>query len=136
MKIAVVGSRSFNSTQENLKIVEDFILSKIKISDIEEVISGGAKGADTLAEMFAASNNLRIKIFPANWLKYGKSAGFIRNKEIIAAADIVFAFWDECSKGTKNDIELAKQQNKTLYIHTTSHLQALTNLLIIFKGIK
>lgn len=79
-------------------------------------MSGGAKGADSLAERFAKENNIETMIFPADWDKYGKNAGYIRNKDIISNSDIVIAFWDGKSKGTKISIDLAKQSSKILFI--------------------
>jgi hypothetical protein len=55
-------------------------------------------------------------VFKPDWNKYGKSAGFVRNKLIIENADIVFAFWDGESKGTLISINIAKELNKKLYI--------------------
>ena len=103
MKLAVVGSRTFN----------DYDLLKNKLIQINErvpitlIISGGAHGADKLAEKWAAENKIETLIFLPDWKKYGKSAGFIRNKDIIQACDAVVAFWDGKSKGTKHMIQLA-----------------------------
>ena len=84
--------------------------------DISVIVSGGAQGADKLAERFAKKYNIPTTIFMAQWIKYGKSAGFIRNKEIIDTCDAVVAFWDEKSPGTKHSLTLAKQQNKPIKI--------------------
>jgi hypothetical protein len=106
MKIAIIGSRTFSDY--------DFLclLMKTINIDIDEIVSGGASGVDSLAEHYANENNIPIKIFKAEWNKYGKAAGFIRNKLIIEYADKVIAIWDGKSKGTKNSIDLATKQNK------------------------
>ena len=57
-----------------------------------------------------------LKEHKPDWVKHGKSAGFVRNELIVSDADIVFAFWDGKSKGTAHDIQLAKKQNKELHI--------------------
>ena len=117
MKIAIVGSRGF----KDYNLLEEFVLGKVNLTDIEEIISGGAIGADTLAQEFAQKHNLKLNVFLPNWTKYGKSAGVVRNKDIIQNSDTVFAFWDEKSKGTHNIISLSKKLNKTLHIKYMIH---------------
>jgi len=87
-----------------------------------EIVSGGAKGADQLGEQYAKENNYNLRIFPADWDKYGKKAGYIRNEEMAKYADACVCFWDGKSKGTKMMIELAKKYKlKTrLFIVTTN----------------
>lgn len=80
------------------------------------IISGGARGADTLAEQFAQEYSYVTKIFPANWDKYGKAAGPIRNKQIVDHCDILVAFWDGTSRGTKHSIDIAEKQGKPVII--------------------
>jgi len=108
MKLAVVGSRTFN----NYKLVSE-TLSGLTVS---EIVSGGAKGADRVAERYALDHNIPTKIYLPDWKGLGKAAGFIRNKLIIDHADKVVAFWDGVSKGTKHSIDLAVKQNKLLTI--------------------
>lgn len=114
VNIAIVGSRNFY----DYDILVEFIKENIDINIIKLVISGGAVGADSLAERFAYNFNIEKKIFKPDWQKYGKRAGFLRNKTIIENADIVFAFWDGESRGTLSSINLAKEQDKKLYVHT------------------
>jgi len=108
LKLAVVGSRTFN----------DYVLVRetLKDVDIEEIVSGGAKGADRLAERYARDFGFPTKIFKPDWEGDGKAAGFIRNKQIVLYADKVIAFWDGHSKGTKNTIDLATEQGKLLKV--------------------
>ena len=77
--------------------------------DDVEVVSGRAMGADMLGEIYADENNHSIKHFPAEWDKHGKGAGFIRNGEMAKYANLLIAFWDGESKGTKHMIETAKR---------------------------
>lgn len=113
MKLAVVGSRSFND-YELLKTKLDAIHNTVK--PITLIISGGANGADSLAERWAKENAISTKIFFPDWNKYGKKAGYLRNIEIVKNADVVIAFWDGQSKGTLHSINLAKQLNKPLKV--------------------
>lgn len=112
MKLAVVGSRTFT----------DYRLLKRKLNwlreyvQIESIISGGAKGADSLAESYSIRYGISfIKILP-DWKKYSKSAGPARNTEIIKRCDFVLAFWDGKSKGTLDSINKAKKLNKEVIV--------------------
>jgi len=75
------------------------------------IISGNAKGADILGEKLANERNYELLIFKANWDKYGKKAGFLRNEDMAKVADGLLAFWDGNSSGTKNMIDLAEKLN-------------------------
>lgn len=115
MKIAVIGSRNF----DDFELLEQTIAKRLdsKFKDIT-VVSGGANGADKLGEKFADKYGLEKLIFPADWDTFGKRAGMIRNVDIINNADIVFAFWDGKSNGTKHGIGLAKEAGKELILVT------------------
>ena len=78
MKLAIVGSRTFN----DYDTLCDFIEENYDVSEIDTIISGGARGADTLGEKFANDYAKELIVFPAEWKKYGKRAGFIRNVNI------------------------------------------------------
>ena len=106
MKLAIIGSRTFNDYNFLNEVLESF---KPKLT---LVVSGAAKGADTLGEKWAIQNKIQTLIFPADWEKYGKRAGFIRNEDIIKNCDCVIAFWDGESKGTKHSISLCEKYNK------------------------
>ena len=83
----------------------------------EPIISGGAKGADTLGERYAIDNNIECVIHYPDWGQYGKSAGYIRNGLIIADADIVLSLWDGMSKGTKHSMDIATKEGKSLIVY-------------------
>ncbi len=107
-KIAVIGSRKFTDVERLNAVLmahQPFIL-----------VSGGAKGADQLAESFADQHQLEKIIFDAEWSRYGRNAGPIRNKRLIEACDEVIAFWDGQSAGTKQAIHYAKQLDKQVEI--------------------
>ena len=106
MKLAIIGSRNFT----NYKLLQE-ILEQYK-PKITLVVSGAAKGADSLGEKWALENNIQTLIFPADWNQYGKRAGFIRNEDIIKNCDCCIAFWDGKSKGTKHSLSLCEKLNK------------------------
>lgn len=112
MKLAIVGSRDFT----DYKILDDFIRSKFDLSEIDTVVSGGAKGADALAERFAEEHNFKIDVKKAEWGKYGRAAGPIRNALIVEEADAVVAFPTVDSRGTKNSMEIARKKNKRIEV--------------------
>lgn len=105
MKVIIAGSRNFNDYKFLCEKC-DKILSNQK--DIE-IVSGTANGADKLGETYAIENNYKLTKFPADWNKYGKTAGYLRNMQMAEYADALIAFWDGKSKGTKHMIDLAKQ---------------------------
>jgi hypothetical protein len=112
MKIAVVGSRTFNDREKLFKELDLFHLAK----PISLIISGGARGADQLAEDWAQERGISTQIFIPDWETHGKSAGFIRNADIIRSCDECIAFWDGKSRGTLHSINLAKAKKIPLKI--------------------
>lgn len=81
------------------------------------VISGGANGVDTLAEHWAKRNKIEFIAYLAQWNKFGKKAGIIRNHEMVEFCDYVFAFWNGKSKGTLDTILYAKKLNVPIFVH-------------------
>lgn len=114
MKIAIVGGRDFLDYELLKKELGKFI-DENGIS-LCSIVSGGAKGADTLAEKFAAEMCVEMIIFKPNFEKYGRGATIVRNSQIIENSDIIFAFWDGKSKGTLNSIKKAEKLEKKLLI--------------------
>ena len=106
MKVAIIGSRGL--------FVQN--LEKYLPPDTTEIVSGGAKGIDTCAEQYAKQNGIPIKIFLPEYEKYGRAAPLKRNIQIIDYADIVIAFWDGKSHGTKFVIEKCKEKNQKVTI--------------------
>ncbi|BAF73240.1 DUF2493 domain-containing protein [Sulfurovum sp. NBC37-1] len=111
-KVAVVGSRGF----------EDYVLFKTVmdkfLADFESVafVSGGASGADSLAERYAKEHGIEVIVFKPEWKRYGKRAGYMRNAQIWKEADVGIAFWDGESKGTRHSFKLAKKMSKELRV--------------------
>lgn len=121
MKILICGGRDFTN-YEYLKSVVDDKIERVKIlypSDKTpiEIVSGGAHGADSLAEKYALEKGYSFKVFHANWDKFGRGAGHIRNEEMAyytykaGEPHRVIAFWDGKSRGTANMIQEAKTLN-------------------------
>ena len=105
IKVIIAGGRNFDDFNRLCQVCDEFLQDQNKV----EIVSGAYKGADLLGERYAAERNHPIKQFPANWRRYGKSAGLKRNAEMAAYADELIAFWDGESKGTKNMFDLATQ---------------------------
>ena len=111
MRLAVVGSRNFT----------DYTTAKVILDELQKdigftrIVSGGANGADSLAEKYAWENDIELAIFVPDW-SIGKQAGFIRNVEIWDNSDYGVAFWDGKSKGTAHSFKLAKKQKKRLFV--------------------
>lgn len=85
-RIGIVGSREFKNYAQ-LKAVIDGI-----IKPEDEIVSGGAIGADSMAQRYAKEGGYAIHIYYPRW-EHGRSAGFQRNKRIVENSDIVFAFY-------------------------------------------
>jgi hypothetical protein len=115
VKLAIVGSRTFFDYKVLKNTLDD--LSTEHSLNYVEIISGGAKGADSLGEMYAKEKDIPTKIFPAEWKKYGKKAGFKRNVDIIENCDLCVCFWDGESHGTQHDINLCKEMHKPCFVY-------------------
>lgn len=104
MRVIVAGGRDFKDY--------DLLASELDhfsnfITSCPIIVSGCAAGADKLAEKYADEERLSIRKFPAEWDKYGKSAGYRLNVEMADYAEALVAFWDGKSKGTKHMIDTA-----------------------------
>lgn len=121
VRIIVAGGRDF-SDYAKLESEVTEIISSYRIGDDITIISGHCRGADMLGEQLANKYSIPIKIFPANWDKHGKSAGYIRNRQMAEYASdgdsigILVAFWDGKSKGTKSMIDLGLQYLKEVHV--------------------
>lgn len=106
MNLAIVGYRSYYNYVDFSNIINEFINDH----DVKTIITGDCRGTDTLAQKYAINNNLQLIIHKANWDKYGKRAGPMRNKEIVINADYLIAFVSKESIGTWHTIKLAKEK--------------------------
>ena len=114
MKLIIAGGRTFNARRFFNRCIEKALINTDKREVI--IISGCAKGADTLGMLYAHKHNMELWKYPADWNTHGKSAGYIRNSEMADNATHLIAFWDGKSKGTKHMIDLAKKKNLTVKI--------------------
>ena len=110
--VAIVGGRDFND-EVGLNARMNDLFDEYNIT---RVVSGGAKGADSLGAKWARSRNIPTTIYLPDWKKYGRRAGIVRNADIINAASMVVAFWDGHSPGTKNSIERGEKKGITVLI--------------------
>ncbi len=110
MKVAVIGSR-------NIKTVD---LKRYLPADTTEIISGGAKGVDLCAKLYAEQNNIPLLEYLPEYDKYRKGAPLRRNDKIIEASDVVLAFWDGKSKGTKYVIDKCRKIGKEISVTVIS----------------
>ncbi len=118
MKLAIVGSRSFTNYEAFERQVQR-ILTERKLTPTV-IVSGGAKGADTLAEHFARRHNLPLEIHKPDWKH--KGGGKIRNQRIVENADFMIAFWDFKSSGTQHTISLWRKTLKSFEVVNTEKL--------------
>jgi predicted Rossmann fold nucleotide-binding protein DprA/Smf involved in DNA uptake len=113
INVIIAGSREF-SNYELLKEVCDHVLeNKIKDGYKITIISGHARGADLLGEQYATQKGFDLKIFPADWDKYGKKAGFKRNEKMAELGNALIAFFADGaeSRGTKHMVKTAREKN-------------------------
>ena len=109
-KIIIAGGRDFMD-YNLLKEKVNKILQEKRVTHKIFIISGCARGADTLGVRYASENAFDVDKYPADWDKYGKKAGYMRNVEMAENADALIAFWDGKSKGTKHMIDIATERN-------------------------
>lgn len=100
MKVAIVGSRGLQVAH-----LENYLPA-----GVTEIVSGGARGIDTCARAYARSHQIKLTEFLPEYEKYGRSAPLRRNITIIEYADLVLAFWDGASRGTKFVIDNCKRR--------------------------
>lgn len=105
-RVIIAGGRDF----EDYQLLRQ-TMNKLLVNTEDEIVivSGKARGADTLGERYAKECGYKILPFPADWEKHGRKAGFLRNMEMAKNADALIAFWDGKSKGTKSMIDLANR---------------------------
>lgn len=101
-RVAIIGSRDF----ADLDAVRAFVRG-LPVDTV--VVSGGARGVDRVAAAEAQRCGLTIVVYRADWIRYGRRAGYLRNVSIVEHAERVVAFWDGASKGTRHTIEIARR---------------------------
>ena len=112
MRLIIAGSRSCTHPS-----ILKAALERYDLYPVAEVVSGTARGADKLGEKWATHNRIPVKKFPADWEKYGRSAGYKRNIEMAEYADALLALWDGRSRGTKHMIDIAKDKGLIVHVY-------------------
>ena len=110
MKVAVIGSRTIHNADIGAFLPRETTL----------IISGGAKGVDSLTESYAKLHGLPILIFRPDYEKYGREAPLIRNRQIVDSADLVIALWNGCSRGTMYTVRYAKEKGTPVRLFRAS----------------
>jgi hypothetical protein len=118
MKLALVGSRNYVNQKEFDEVVDAFVLKHGTLPEF--VVFGGAKGADTLAEVWARKHKIPLKIFKPDWKAKGKAAGVLRNTDIVNECTHMIAFPAADGKGTQDSIKKAQAKNIPVEIHWTT----------------
>jgi hypothetical protein len=111
-RVIVAGSRDVTS----LEMVEAAVQSSTFVNRLTEIVSGGARGVDQLGEHWARSRGVPVRQFLADWNRYPRTAGRLRNNEMAEYADALVAIWDGHSRGTKHMIEAMLARSKPTYI--------------------
>lgn len=112
MKVAIIGSRTLAGID-----IGDYLPA-----ETTEIVSGGAKGVDTLARKYSESHGIKLTEFLPDYKRYGRGAPLKRNLQIIEYADMVIAFWDGKSKGTKFVIDNCKKLKKEVRVYNVDVL--------------
>lgn len=105
MKVAIIGSRDLEVN------IEKYVPYGTTV-----IISGGARGIDSMAEKFADDNNIKKIIFKPDYEKYGRRAPLLRDKLIVDEAELIIAIWDGKSLGTKFTIDYARKKSKKIEV--------------------
>ena len=131
--LLIAGSRDYDNYEEFSDILESTI-ERIPHDDIE-IVSGGARGADRLAERYAEEHGLIMRVFYADWETDGKRAGILRNIKMQNYIKdkpnrACLCFWDGESRGTQSNFKMATERNTPLYVYnyTTRHMNVRKNL--------
>jgi hypothetical protein len=111
MRVIIAGSRGITDLATVSKAVSDSGFA------VTQVVSGGARGVDKLGEIWAKNHDIPVKVYPAQWDKYGKSAGYKRNVIMADNADALVAVWDGVSRGTGHMINIARDKGLKVYVH-------------------
>lgn len=113
ISVIVAGSRSMNDYELLEKTLTEYFERKGISNEEVEIVSGTARGTDSLGEKFAEEYHCTLTKFPADWNRFSKSAGYKRNVQMAEYASksngVLFAFWDGVSKGTKHMIDIGNE---------------------------
>ena len=114
-RIVVAGCRDYDNYEEAKEYI-DKCVCELKNEYELIFVSGGCRGADKLGERYAHELGYKVEYYPAEWDKYGKSAGPKRNEKMAEVSDYIICFWDGKSKGTKLMIKYVEKYRKELKV--------------------
>ena len=114
-RIVIAGCRYYDNYGEAKQFI-DKCISDLRTNNTIIIISGASSGADAIGERYAAENGFEIEKYPADWKRFGRKAGPIRNRQLAELCDIAICFWNENSKGTKSMIDCARKLGKEVII--------------------
>ena len=116
-RVIIAGGRDFENYEYMCEILNDLFYNSTNFEKRDiKIISGMAKGADTLAIRYADEHNLTKILFPANWKSYPRIAGFLRNEDMLSIATHLITFWDGKSSGTKHMIDIAQEKGIPIWV--------------------
>ena len=120
LKVVIAGYRNF----DNYYVLKEYVDACLTEFEQQEftIISGHCKGVDLMGERYAKEKGYSLEIYPADWKKYGRAAGPIRNKQMAENTDILIAFTCDKATGTKNMISNAKKLDKKIFIKDIGEL--------------
>ena len=116
MKVAVIGSRTFKDLDLLSRVLDKLPDYIPNYSKIDLIISGGATGADKLAEQYSLTNKIPAKIFLPDYIRFGRGAPLKRNIQIVELADVIVAFWNGESTGTAHAIKEGLSRDKLVVV--------------------
>ncbi|MBQ2886036.1 MAG: DUF2493 domain-containing protein [Alphaproteobacteria bacterium] len=116
-RVIIAGGRDFDDYEYmSTKLNNLFKDQNVFNNQAIKVISGMAKGADTLGIRYADEHKMTKILFPANWKAYPRIVGFLRNTDMLSIATHLIAFWDGKSNGTKHMIDIAQEKGIPVWI--------------------
>jgi hypothetical protein len=133
-KVIIAGSRDWTDEKVMKEYLEKFWLKFCSKTDKQIVISGTARGADSMGEEMAKAHGLDIIYMPANWTAYGKRAGYIRNKEMAKMADGCIVFWNGNSHGSLDMWNLALQHDLDAMLVRRTEVEPVIEEIVIPRG--
>ena len=118
-RVIIAGSRSFNDYELLREQCLSILQEKMRTHRVV-IVSGHARGADSLGERFANEFRLPFELHPAKWRLLGKAAGMVRNAEMAKCSDALIAFWDGESRGTRHMISFARKRGLEVSVINTT----------------
>lgn len=121
-RLIIAGSRQLVVTSADIDREFRLMFPMLKPTDLECVVTGCAPGPDSAGERWALEHCIKVQQFPADWGRYGRAAGPVRNQEMADYGTCLMAFYDGRSKGTADMIRRMKAQGKRAYVIQPRHV--------------